>query len=67
MENNTLMNTCQENVIEFLKNSEQMTVTFSQGRFISKTKKPAEKFPDKVQIIAENEDGSIVANMPVFA
>jgi hypothetical protein len=54
-----------ENVIEFLRNQETMTCTFSQGRFVSKVKKLAEKYPDEVQIVVENKDGSIVAHIPV--
>ncbi len=57
----------QENAIEWIKNSEVATVTFSQGRYISKIKKLAEKYPDKVQIRHENKDGSIVAHIPVKA
>ena len=59
--------TNQENVIEFLKNSDTMTVTFSQGRFVSKVRELEEKFPDEVKIVAENADGSIVAHLPVSA
>jgi hypothetical protein len=54
-----------ENVIEFLTNQQTMTVTFSQGRFIGKVKKLAERYPDEVKIVTENKDGSIVAHMPV--
>ena len=53
----------QENCIEFLRGSKTATVTFSQGRFISKIEKLAEKFPDEVQIVARNK-GSIVAHIP---
>ena len=60
-------NLAQENVIEFLRGSKTATVTFTQGRFISKIKKLAERFPDKVEIIAENKDGSIVAHIPTKA
>lgn len=60
-------NLAQENVIEWLRNSETATVTFTQGRYITKIKKLAEKYPDKVQITAENKDGSIVAHIPVKA
>ena len=60
-------NLAQENVIEWLKNADVATVTFSQGRYITKIKKLAEKYPDKVQITAENKDGSIVAHIPVKA
>lgn len=53
----------QENVIEFLRDSKTATVTFSQGRYISKIKKLAEKYPDEVQIVHENRS-SIVAHIP---
>lgn len=55
----------QENAIEWIRNSNVATVTFSQGRYISKIKKLAEKYPEEVQITAENKDGSIVAHIPV--
>ena len=67
MTDNTLLNTSHENVIEFIENSKEMTVTLSQARFISKVKKLAKQFPDEVKIIVENEDGTIVAHMPVSA
>lgn len=53
-----------ENVIEFLRNEERATVTLSQGRFISKIRKLADKHPAECQIVAENSDGSIVAHIP---
>lgn len=58
---------CRENVIEFLKNQNTITVTFSQRRWINKVKRMALKYPDLVKIIAENEDKSIVAHLPVKA
>jgi hypothetical protein len=58
-----------ENVIEFLKDQKVMTCTFSQGRFITKVKRLAEKYPEEVEIVARNNarnnDGSIVAHNPV--
>lgn len=54
-----------ENVIEFLKDSDTVTVTFSQRRFISKIKRLANEHPEDVKIVAENNDGSIVAHVPV--
>ena len=59
------MDDFKENVIEFLYNDKMATVTFTQGRFITKIKKLAEKYPDEVKITAQNEDGSIVAHIPV--
>lgn len=55
-----------ENVIGWYKDSEIATVTFSQGRYISRIKKLAEKYPDDVKIL-ENADGTILAYIPVKA
>jgi hypothetical protein len=54
----------EENVISFLKDSKIATVTFSQGRYITRIEKLAKKHPDKVQIVARNKN-SIVAHIPV--
>ena len=54
-----------ENVIEWIRDSKYATVTFSQGRYITKIKKLAEKYPDECEIVAENKDGSIMAHIPV--
>lgn len=56
----------EENVIEFLRGAETATVTFSQGRYITRIEKLAKKHPDKVQIVARNKN-SIVAHIPVKA
>lgn len=56
-----------ENVFEFRRNQKVMTCTISQRRFITKVKKIAQKHPDEVKIVAENDDGSIVVKMPVRA
>lgn len=54
-----------ENVIEFLRDQKQATLTFSQGRYISRIKKLAESHPEECQIVSENRDGSICAHVPV--
>lgn len=54
-----------ENVIEWLNNDSEVTVTLNQRRYISKVKKLQEKNPDEVRIVAENKDGSIVAKLPI--
>ena len=59
------MNGCNENAIEFMTNGTNATLTFSQGRYKSVIRKLAEKHPDDCQIIADNEDGSICAHVPV--
>lgn len=56
---------CSESVIEFIKGSEIATVSFPHGKFKSRIKKLAEAHPDECQIIAENEDGSLCAHIPV--
>ena len=54
-----------ENGIEFLKDSDRATVSFSQGRYISRIKKLAAERPAECEIVAENTDGSICAHIPV--
>jgi len=54
-----------ENGIEFIKGSDQATVYFSQGRYISRIKKLAAERPEECQIVAENADGSVCAHIPV--
>lgn len=57
-----------ENAIEFIKHSARATVTFSQGRYISRIKKLAEKYPEDCEIVALNkstgEGESICAHIP---
>ena len=60
----------QENAVSFLKGGKLMSVTFTQGRFISKVEKLAKQHPDEVIIKNRNynRDGnvvSIVAILPV--
>ncbi len=54
-----------ENVIEFVKDSERAAVTFSQGRYKSRIKKLAAERPEECEIVAENQDGSLYAHIPV--
>ena len=59
----------QENCVEFLRDSKVATVTFCQGRYITKIEKLAKKHPDEVQIVARNKNregnvSSIVAHIP---
>jgi hypothetical protein len=60
----------QENCIEWIKHSKMATVTFTQGRYITKIEKLAAKFPDEVEITHRNYNregnvSSIVAHIPV--
>ena len=55
-----------ECVIEWLRGNKTATVTFPNNtKFKSKVKKLAEQYPDEVQVVVENKDGSIVAHVPV--
>ncbi len=54
-----------ENAIEFITDSKRATVTFTQGRYKSRIKKLAAKRPEECQIVAENQDGSMCAHIPV--
>jgi len=54
-----------DNVIEFIKNSDRATVTFSQERFKSRIKNLTVERPEECQIVAENADGTICAHIPV--
>ena len=54
-----------ENAIEWINGQERVTVTLSQGRYISKVKRLAEKFPEEVEIVKENEDGTLLAHIPL--
>lgn len=57
-----------ENCIEFLKDQKRTTVTFSQGRYITRIKKLAEKYPEKCEIVAINKipgEGEVIcAHVP---
>lgn len=54
-----------ENAIEFLNGDDKATVSFNKLRYIKKIKKLASSRPEEVEIVAENEDGSICAHIPV--
>lgn len=54
-----------KNVIEFVKDSERAAVTFCQGRYKSRIKKLAAECPEECEIVAENQDGSLCAHIPV--
>ena len=54
-----------ENVIEFLNNQHTITVSFCMQKWINKIKKLKELHPDDVKILAENDDGSICAKLPI--
>ncbi len=54
-----------ENAIEFITDSKRATVTFTQGRYKSRIRKLAKSHPEECRIVAENQDGSMCAHIPV--
>lgn len=56
---------CNENAIEFIKDEKRATVTFTQGRYKGRIRKLAKSHPEECQIVAENQDGSMCAHIPV--
>lgn len=51
--------------MEWLTGDKVGVVTFSQKRWVSKLLKYAEDYPEDVEIIAKNSDGSVFAHVPV--
>lgn len=60
------MANCKENIIEWVRDEKRATLTFTQGRYLSKIKKLAKTYSEECQIVAENTDGSVVAHVPVI-
>lgn len=61
-----LANNVNECVIEFVRGDKTASVTAaSSTRLNGRIKKLAEQFPEEVQILSTNEDGSIFAHIPV--
>ena len=61
-----LANNVNEGVIEFVRGDKTASITAaSNTKLNGRIKKLAEQFPEEVQIIAVNEDGSIFAHVPV--
>ena len=56
-----------ENVIEWITGDETITCTLTQRKYINKVQKMTQQTPEKVQIIVENPDGSIVCHLPLKA
>lgn len=54
-----------ENCIEFLNNQHEITVLFCAQKWINRIKKLHSAYPDDVKVIAENNDGSICAKLPI--
>ena len=55
----------QENVIEWITGQHTITSTISQQKYISKIESLASKYPNKVRILTRNNDGTILAKLPL--
>lgn len=55
---------CRENCIEWIYGQDTITATLSQQFLISRVRELASKH-EEVKIVAENEDGTIVAHLPL--
>lgn len=53
-----------DNCIEWIKNEQTVSFTFTQGKMINKIESLAKRYPDDVKILFRNEDGSIYGKMP---
>ena len=53
-----------ETVYEHIDGNDTFTVTAAERWSIGMIKRLAERFPERVDIVAENDDGSIVAHVP---
>jgi len=54
-----------ENCIEWIEGDERVTITTYHKSFIRKLRAISEENPSEVEIIAENEDGSICAHASI--
>lgn len=55
---------CVENELEWLRGQKVIAGTLCRGKFANRIRKYAKERPDEVQILADNEDGSIFFHMP---
>ena len=53
-----------ENAIEFFNGQRKATVSFCSQKYINRLNKLKEKYPEEVEILAVNEDGSVYAHVP---
>lgn len=58
-------NTSRDNTVEWYTGQTRVTVTMSQRKWVNKIKRLAAKNPDEVEISINNQDGSIVAHLPL--
>lgn len=54
-----------ENAIEWYNGQDDITLSLNQPRFKNKIMKLQKKHPNEVKIIKENDDGSMLAKIPL--
>lgn len=54
-----------ENAIEWYNGQKTITITLSQRKLINKIMKYAKDFPNEVKIDSINEDGTVLAHIPL--
>ena len=54
-----------ENCIEWISNQHSITCTFSQLKWVNKIKNMEKQYQNKVRILKENSDGTILAKLPL--
>lgn len=59
------MSDFRENAIEWLEGQKTITLTLSSMRLKNKIRKLQDEYPEEVQIVHENEDGTILAKIPL--
>ena len=56
-----------ENVIEWYTGDDTCTATFTQKKFINRIRRMAGTHGERVKIVAENADGSVLCKFPLSA
>lgn len=56
-----------ENVIEWYTGDKTATVSLNQMKYRNRIKRMKESYPELVEIVAENSDGTITARIPLKA
>lgn len=56
-----------ENHIEWYSGADTMTLSLTQAKYINRVRRMLEKYPEMGSILAENQDGSILAHISLRA
>lgn len=56
--------TLHDNSIEFYTEYDTATVSFHKKKYINRILRLKERYPDEVEIVAENKDGTLCARIP---